>query len=96
MARPRKDKTPSTAPNKQRLSHFAVKNLQPRERPYTVWDVVQRGLAIVMQPSGSAAWKTIYSHHGRPRLHHDHRPASGAAQRQTGKIRRRALPAHRS
>jgi integrase len=70
MARPRKDKTPSTAPNKQRLSHFAVKNLQPRERPYTVWDVVQRGLAIVMQPSGSAAWKTIYSHHGRPRWIH--------------------------
>jgi integrase len=70
MARPRTDKTPSTAPNKQRLSHFAVKNLKPRERPYTVWDITQRGLAIVVQPSGHAAWKTVYSHHGRPRWLH--------------------------
>jgi hypothetical protein len=34
--------------------------------------------------------------HHRAAGHHDHRPASGAAQRQTGEIRRRALPAHRS
>jgi hypothetical protein len=60
MARPRKDKTPSTAPNKQRLSHFAVKNLQPRERPYTVWDVVQRGLAIVSS--------RVEARHGRPSI----------------------------
>jgi hypothetical protein len=70
MARPRRNESPSAAPNKQRLSHFAVKNLQPRERPYTVWDTVQRGLAIVVQPSGHAAWKTVYSHHGRPRWLH--------------------------
>ncbi len=70
MARPRQDNTPSTAPNRQRLSHFAVKNLKPQERPYTVWDIVQRGLAIVIQPSGHAAWKTIYSCHGRPRWVH--------------------------
>jgi integrase len=70
MARPRRDKTPSTAPNKQRLSHFAVKNLQPRERPYTVWDSLQRGFAIVVQPSGHTAWKAVYSHHGRPRWYH--------------------------
>ena len=70
MARPRRDETPSTAPNKQRLSHFAVTNLKPRERPYTVWDTVQRGLAIVVQPTGHAAWKTIYSYHGRPRWIH--------------------------
>ena len=70
MARPRTDGSPSTTPNKQRLSHFAVKNLKPLERPYTVWDVTQRGLAIVVQPSGHAAWKTIYSYHGRPRWLH--------------------------
>jgi integrase len=70
MARPRQDNTPSTTPNRQRLSHFAVNNLKPRERPYTVWDIIQRGLAIVVQPSGHAAWKTIYSCHGRPRWIH--------------------------
>jgi hypothetical protein len=34
--------------------------------------------------------------HHRAAGHHGHRPASGAAQRQTGEIRGRALPAHRS
>jgi hypothetical protein len=34
--------------------------------------------------------------HHRAAGHHDHRPASGAAQRQTREIRRRALPAHRN
>lgn len=67
MARPRRDKTPSAAPNKQHLSHVAVKNLQPRERPYTVWDTYQRGLAVVVQPNGKRADKCIYSRHGRAR-----------------------------
>jgi integrase len=70
MARPRQDNTPSTAPNKQRLSHIGVKNLQPRDRPYTVWDIFQRGLAVVVQPTGSMAWKCVYSFHGRPRWIH--------------------------
>ena len=34
--------------------------------------------------------------HHRAAGHHGHRPASGAAQRQTGEIRWRALPANRS
>jgi len=34
--------------------------------------------------------------HHRAARHYDHRPASGAAWRQAGEIRRRALPAHRS
>jgi integrase len=70
MARPRQDGSPSTAPNRQRLSHFAVKNLKPQERPFAVWDTVQRGLAITVQPSGSMAWKTVYAFHGRPRWLH--------------------------
>jgi len=70
MARPRLDGSPSTAPNKQRLSHLAVTNLQKGDRPYTVWDTVQRGLAVTVQPSGSKAWKCIYAFRGRPRWHH--------------------------
>lgn len=70
MARPRSDGTPSTTPNRQRLSHFAVKNLRPRERAFAVWDSKQSGLAIVMQPSGHAAWKCVYAFHGRPRWLH--------------------------
>jgi integrase len=35
-----------------------------------IWDALQRGLAIRVQPSGSRAWKAIYSRHGRPRWYH--------------------------
>lgn len=81
MTRPRRDGTPSSAPNKQRLSHFAVKNLQPRERAYTVWDTKQPGLAIVVQTTGHAAWKCIYPFRGRPRwLHIANASAIGLAK----------------
>jgi integrase len=70
MPAPNKDGTPAQAANRQRLSHFTVKNLKPQERPYTVWDTIQRGLAISIQPSGHAAWKAVYSFHGRPRWLH--------------------------
>jgi integrase len=70
MPAPNKDGTPAQAANRQRLSHFSVKNLKPQDRPYTVWDTVQRGLAVSVQPSGHASWKAIYSFHGRPRWLH--------------------------
>jgi Arm DNA-binding domain len=70
MPRPRRDRSPPTAPNKKRLSHFAITNLKPKERPYLVWDITQRGLAVSVQPSGHAAWKCIYAFHGRPRWYH--------------------------
>jgi Arm DNA-binding domain len=57
-------------PNKQRLSHFAIRNLKPKDRPFVIWDITQRGLAISVQPSGHAAWKCVYSFHGRPRWYH--------------------------
>jgi hypothetical protein len=53
MSRPRRDGTPSTAPNKQRLSHFAIKNLKPRERPYTVWDSPSAALPSLCSRAGT-------------------------------------------
>jgi integrase len=70
MARPRLDGSPSTAPNKQRLSQFGLNNMKPQERPYTVWDTNQKGLCVTVQPSGTRAWKCIYAFHGRPRWIH--------------------------
>jgi Arm domain-containing DNA-binding protein len=35
-----------------------------------VWDELQKGLALVCQPSGHMAYKCIYSRHGRPRWYH--------------------------
>jgi integrase len=57
-------------PNKKRLRDLDLKGLKPKDRPYLLWDTLQHGLAIQMQPSGNAAWKCIYSRHGRPRWYH--------------------------
>jgi integrase len=54
-------------PNKTRLKELILKRLKPRARPYLLWDTLQHGLAIQVQPSGNAAWKCIYCRHGRPR-----------------------------
>src|ERR1700730_18580403 len=70
MARPRRDGSSSTKPNRQRLSHLAIKNLKPKDRPYCIWDMTQKGLVVSVQKSGHAAFKTVYSYHGRPRWIH--------------------------
>jgi integrase len=56
--------------HKRRLTELSVRKLKPRATTYLIWDTLQRGLAIRVQPSGSRAWKVIYSRHGRPRWLH--------------------------
>jgi integrase len=70
MARPRSDGSKSNAPNRRKLSDSFIKNIDPETRPFLVWDSVQRGLALSVQPSGQRAFKVIYSFHGRPRWYH--------------------------
>src|SRR5579864_7612752 len=70
MPRPRRDGSPSAPPNKIKLSDLFVKKLQPRDRPFIVWDTYQRGLAVAVYPTGNKAWKCIYSRNGRPRWYH--------------------------
>jgi integrase len=67
MARPRRDGAPATAPNKRRLNNFMVTNLKPQPRPYLVWDSLQRGLAIQVQPSNHRTWYCLYTAGGRLR-----------------------------
>ena len=50
---------PKRQPNKVRLNDLNVKRLRQGQRPYLVWDTLQRGLAIQVQPSRSKAWKCI-------------------------------------
>jgi integrase len=61
---------PKHSARKRRLTELAVRKLRPASAPYLIWDTLQRGLAIRVQPSGSRAWKAIYSRHGRPRWYH--------------------------
>jgi integrase len=69
---------------KRRLTELFVRRLKPKPEPYLVWDTLQRGLAIRVQPTGAKAWKCIYSYHGRPRwLHLGDANAIGLANART-------------
>jgi integrase len=70
MPRPRRDGRPAQAPNKRKLSDIFLKKLKPQARTFAVWDSHQRGLAVVVQPTGHKAWKCVYAFHGRPRWYH--------------------------
>jgi integrase len=84
MPRPRKSGRAARAPDKRRLTELAVKKATPRPEAYLVWDTLQRGLAMRVQPTGAKAWKTIYSYHGRPRwLHLGDASAIGLADART-------------
>jgi integrase len=69
---------------KRRLTELSVRKLRPRATTYLIWDTLQRGLAIRVQPTGARAWKVIYSRHGRPRwLHLGDAGAIGLADART-------------
>jgi len=53
-----------------RLRELSVKNAKPKAKAYMIWDVTQRGLGLRVLPTGSKAWKCVYSRHGRPRWFH--------------------------
>jgi len=55
---------------KTKLTELAVRKLMPESTDYLIWDTHTRGLALKVMPSGSKAWKAIYSFHGRPRWLH--------------------------
>jgi integrase len=69
---------------KRRLTELSVRKLKPEAKSYLIWDTLQRGLAIRVQPTGACAWKTIYSYQGRPRwLHLGDAGAIGLANART-------------
>src|SRR6185369_16713984 len=63
-------KLPKRLPNKLKLTPLFVAKVQPQEGAFLVWDTVQRGLALQVQPTGYKALKAIYRHHNRPRWYH--------------------------
>ena len=70
MPRPRRDGAPARAPRRRRLTELGVRNLKPEGSAYLVWDELQRGLALRVQPTGRRSWQVIYSQRGRPRWYH--------------------------
>ena len=61
---------PKRALRKCKLTELAVRKLTPESSTYLVWDSHTRRLALKVMPTGSKAWKAIYSFRGRPRWLH--------------------------
>ena len=71
MPRSQIDGTPAAEPNRRKLSEAFLRRLRPRPgRTFAVWDSYQRGLAVLVQPTGHKSWKCVYKFHGRPRWYH--------------------------
>jgi integrase len=70
MARPRRDGAPPAPPLKKKITEILLRKVRPQGAPFLIWDSHHRGLALMVQPSGSKAWKVYYRAHGRPRWHH--------------------------
>jgi integrase len=66
MPRPQRDGTPAQGANRRKLSDAFVKIVRPDPaRVVVVWDTLQRGLALRVQPTGHLAWKCVYTIRGR-------------------------------
>jgi len=73
MPRPRSDGTPArTEVNRRKLSDAFIRTVKPDpDRVVVHWDTFQRGLCLVVQRSGHAAFKCVYTIRGRgPRWFH--------------------------
>ena len=64
MSRLRRDGAPFAAPNKTKLNDLSIKRLKGKQGAYLVWDVLQKGLAVNVQASGSKSYKCIYLYPG--------------------------------
>jgi integrase len=70
MPRPRKDGRPASAPSRRKLTDLFVNKVQPKDRAFAVWDAHQRGLCVLVQPTGHKSWKVVYTRSGQPRWYH--------------------------
>jgi integrase len=70
MPRPRKDGNPPRAANRRALTELYVRRARAEIAPINVWDTRERGLVLRIQPTGTRAFKVVYSRRGRPRWYH--------------------------
>ena len=62
-----RQRTIRSAPTKSKLTDRRVQNLKPTGRTTIVWDAVQRGLGLRIQPTGHKSWVVVYRHNRKPR-----------------------------
>jgi integrase len=56
--------------NKRKLSPLDGTRLRPKAKTFLVWDTLERGLALQVQPTGHKSFKFIYHYKGRSRWVH--------------------------
>jgi integrase len=64
------DHTRKRMPNKRKLTELFVRKLKPKAAAFIVWDTLQRGLVLRVQPSGRRSWNCVYNRQGRTRWMH--------------------------
>ena len=52
---------------KKRLTELTIRKAKPAGKTYQIWDSLQRGLALRVQPTGGKSWYCVYSRQGRSR-----------------------------
>jgi integrase len=55
------------SPNKARLNDRFIRDLKKTTKSFLIWDTLQRGLVVQVQPSGHKTFYCIYSRNGRSR-----------------------------
>jgi hypothetical protein len=66
----RLEKPSRAPPNKHRFNDLYISRLKSRSKSYWDWDLVQRGLVVKVEPTGTKAFKVFYSRNGRSRWYH--------------------------
>ena len=64
------DRSPHAPPNKRKLTELYCRKVKPRATAFVVWDTLQRGLVLRVQPSSRRSFNVIYNRHGRTRWLH--------------------------
>ena len=67
MPRPREDGAPPREPQHRKLTDAFVRRVQPEALPTAYHDATQKGLVLMMQPTGKRSFKFLYRMGGRPR-----------------------------
>src|ERR1700722_7966331 len=55
------------APTKRKLTDRKVASLKANGSTTIIWDTVQRGLGLRIQPTGHKSWVVVYRHNRKPR-----------------------------
>ena len=56
--------------HKRKLSPLDGVKLRPKERAFLIWDTLERGLALHVQPTGHRSYNFIYRYGTRSRWFH--------------------------